>query len=97
MTRCLTITLAACLVTLPLRAEPPALKPLAGERIGGEAKDDRIGKRLDTRLPTRLDTRVTRRTVGVPLTSAISKLTSSPDNGCAMDAPSVPALSCQRH
>lgn len=90
------LLLAMLGVATPLRADPPHEKPLPGERIGGEEMDNRVGKRLDTRLPSRLDTRVDRRTVGKPLTAAISKLTSDADNGCAKDASTGPALSCQQ-
>ena len=70
---------------VPLRADPPADKPLPGERVGGEGRDIRAGKRVDNRLPTRLNTRVRPRTIGRPLVAANSQIISDADNGCARD------------
>ena len=66
----------------PLGADPPADKPLPGERVGGEGQDIRASKRIDTRLPTRLNTRVQPRTIGRPLVAATSQIISDAENGC---------------
>lgn len=86
---------------MPLRADPPADKPLPGERVGGAGQDLRTNRRIDTRLPFRLETRVRPRTIGKPLVAATSPIISDADNGCARGAAPVAgqrvqsAQSCQ--